>query len=115
MATLLQQSSAEKRLKLATDYAAISVYMATNALSRFHDFKMRDGDSVRQTQHRFDHLVNECMIQAVNTTDENKTIVLLTHPTEKKRTFIDAYATQDPLPRIDIIFRAMKALWERRT
>ena len=115
MATLLLKSPAEKWLKLATDYAAISVSMATNALSRFHDFKMRDGDSVLQTQHRFDQLVNECMIQAVNITDENKTIVLLTHPTEKWRTFIDAYATQDPLPRVDVIFRAMKALEERWT
>ena len=113
MATLLLQSPAEKWLKLATDYASISISMATNALSAFHDFKMRDGDSVLQTQHRFDHLVNECMIQAVNITDENKTITLLTHPTEKWRTFIDAYATQDPLPRVDVIFRAMKALEER--
>ena len=115
MSTLLLKSPAEKWLKLAIDYAAISVSMATNALSRFHDFKMRDGDSVLQTQHRFDQLVNECMIQAVNITDENKTIVLLTHPTEKWRTFIDAYATQDPLPRVDVIFRAMKALEERWT
>ena len=33
----------------------------------------------------------------------------------KWRTFIDAYATQDPIPRVDVIFRAMKALEERWT
>ena len=45
-------------------------------------------------------------------TEENKTLVLLTYPTEKWRTFIDAYATQNPVPLVDVIFRTMKALEE---
>lgn len=40
-------------------------------------------------------------------------MVLLTYPTEKWRTFMDAYATQDPLPNVSVIFRAMKSLEER--
>ena len=83
MANMMLQSPVEKWLKFATDYAASFVSMATNALSRFHDFKMRDGNSILETRHRFDHLVNECLIQAVNITEENKTMALLTHPSEK--------------------------------
>lgn len=83
MANMMLQSPVEKWLKFATDYAASFVSMATNALSRFHDFKMRDGDSILQIWHRFYHLVNKCIIQVVNIMEENKTIILLTHPTEK--------------------------------
>ena len=52
------------------------------------------------------------MIQVVNITEENKTMVLVTHPTEKWRIYIDAYATQTAIPGVDAIFRAMKALEE---
>ena len=115
MATLMLPTPAQKWAKLAEDYAAISTSMASNARSRFHEFRMRDGDSVIETQHRFDQMVNECIIQAVAIDEENKTMVLLTHPTEKWRGFMDAYATQSPLPKVDVIFRAMKSLEERWT
>ena len=43
-----------------------------------------------QTQHRFDELLNECIIQAVLVTDADSTMVLMTHPAERWRTFMDA-------------------------
>ena len=53
MATMMLPSPAEKWDKLSSDYAAVSAQMATIARSRFNDFRMRDGDTVVQTQHRF--------------------------------------------------------------
>ena len=74
---------------------------------------MRDGDTVVQTQHRFDQVVNECIIQALTITEHDKTLALLTHPSEKWRVFMDSYATQNPVPEVREIFRAMKGLEER--
>ena len=65
MTTMMLPSPAEKWTKLVTDYAAILASMAAIARSRFHDFRMRDDDSVVQTQHRFDEMVNECIIQTM--------------------------------------------------
>ena len=58
MATMRLLSPEEMWDKLATDYAAVSASMAAIARSRFHDFRMRDGDTTMQTQHRFDYMVN---------------------------------------------------------
>ena len=44
MATMMLPSLAKKWAKLATDYTAVSASMAVIARSRFHDFRMRDGD-----------------------------------------------------------------------
>ena len=74
---------------------------------------MMDGDTVIQTQHRFDQVVNECIIQALTITEHDKTLALLTHPSEKWRVFMDSYATQNPVPEVREIFRAMKGLEER--
>ena len=114
MATLMLPSPAEKWAKLAMDYAAVFASMASNARSRFNDFRMHDGDSVVTTQHRFDEMANECAIQGVPSTEDNKTMILFTHPSEAWRDFMDAYATRTPLPAVAEIFRAMKALEERR-
>ena len=46
MATMMLLSSEDKWDKLATDYAAVSTAMAVIARSRFHDFRMRDGDTI---------------------------------------------------------------------
>ena len=83
MATMMLPSTTQKWTKLATDYAAVSASMASNARTRFHDFRMRDGDLVVQAQHRFDELVNECVIQAVGVSEGDRTHVLLTHPSGK--------------------------------
>ena len=83
--------------------------MAVVARSCFKEFRMRDGDTVVQTQHRFDRMVNECIIPALAISEEKETMVLPTHPTAKWRTFMDAHATQNPLPSVDTILRAMKA------
>ena len=90
MAVMMLPIAAEKWEKLALDYAAMSTSMAANARSRFHDFRMRDGDTLVQTQHRFDEMVNECTIQAVAVTEEDRTMVLPTHPSPKWSGFMDA-------------------------
>ena len=113
MATLMMLSPAQKWNKLAADYAAVSAIQAASARSRFMSFKMREGDTVVQTQHRFDELLNECIIQAVLVTEADSTMVLLTHPAERWRTFMDAYAITSPLPAVAEIFSSMKALEER--
>lgn len=110
---MLLPLAAEKWEKLATDYAAVSASMAAVARVRFISFRMRDGESVIQTLHRFDELVNECTIQAVHVTEEEKTAVLLTHPSGKWIHFMDSYATTDPLPPVSTIFRAMRSQEER--
>ena len=72
---------------------------------------MRDGDTVVQTQHRFDQLVNECIIQALAITENDKTMALLTHPSEKWRVFMDSYATQNPVREVREIFRCDATYW----
>ena len=52
MATLMLPSPVEKWDKLSSDYATVSAQMATVAKSLFNDFRMRDGDTVVQTQHQ---------------------------------------------------------------
>lgn len=86
--------------------------MAAIARSRFHEFRMRDGDTIVQTHHRFDQMANECIIQAVAIAEEEEMLVLLTHPTDKWRKFMDAYGTQNPMSTLDVIFRAINALKE---
>ena len=113
MATLMMISPAQKWNKLAADYAAVSELQAGTARTRFTGFKMREGDTVVQTQHRFDELLNECIIQAVLITEPECTMVLLTHPAERWRSFMDAYAIASPLPPVAEIFTSMKALEER--
>ena len=83
------------------------------ARSRFNDFRIRDGDTVVQTQHRFDQVVNECIIQALTITEHDKTLALLTYPPEKWRVFMDSYVTQNPVAEVREIFTAMKGLEER--
>ena len=80
MATLMMLSPAQKWNKLVADYAAVSASQAATARARFMSFRMREGDTVVQTQHRFDELLNECIIQAVLVTDADSTMVLMTHP-----------------------------------
>ena len=113
MAVMMLQNVAEKWDKLAEDYASISASMATVARTRFQDFKMRDGESVVSTLHRFDQLVNECLIQAIILTEEDKTRALLTHPSQKWINFMDSYANIEPLPSVRVIFRAMRSQEER--
>ena len=113
MATLMMLTPAQKWNKLAVDYAAVSALQASTARTRFMAFSMRDGDTVVQTQHRFDEMLNECIIQAVMITDAECTMVLLTHPAERWKGFMDAYAIAQPPPAVAEIFISMKALEER--
>lgn len=72
--------------------------MASLARTWFHNFCMHDRDTVIQTEHRFDQVVNECIIRALLVLEAKKTLVLLAHPTDKWRTFMEAYATQNHAP-----------------
>lgn len=78
--------------ELVKDYAAMSTSMAALAETQFHAIRMRDRDTVLPTQHQFSLVVNVCVIQAVATTEDDTTLVLLTHPTKRWRIFMDAYA-----------------------
>ena len=77
---MMLPSPVAKWAKLASDYAAVSASMATVARTRFNDFKTLDGETVVQTLHRFDQLANEYVIQALPLSEDNKTMILLTHP-----------------------------------
>ena len=117
MATIMLSSVAERWEKVATNYADVFPLKTLNARSNFYNFKMRGGDTVLQTQHCFNWLVNECAIQVIVVLEEVKTLVLLTHPTEIWRTFMDAYATQIFAPTVSIILKSMKAqeeIWNSR-
>ena len=112
-AVMMLPDAADKWDKLANDYAAVSSSQSTNARSKFNNFRIRDGESVIETQHRFDDLVNECSIQAINLSDEEKTAALLMRPCSKWINFMDVYATMEPPPSSAAIFRAMKSQEER--
>ena len=71
--------------------------MASIARTRFNDFKMLDGETVVQTLHRFYQFANECVIQALPLSEDNKTMIHLTHPSAKWRGFIDSYCKEDSL------------------
>ena len=112
-AVMMLPDAAEKWEKLAIDYAAVSSSQGTVARARFNNFRIRDGESVIETHHRFDDLVNECNIQAIYLTEEEKSAALLMRPSAKWTNFVDVYATMEPLPTADAIFRAMKSQEER--
>ena len=112
MATLMMLSPALQWNKLAAVYATGLALQAATTRARFMSFRMRDGDTVVKTQHRFDELLNECIIHAVMVTDRDSTMVLLTHPAERCTTFMDTYAITSPLPTVAEIFSSMKALEE---
>lgn len=112
-AVMILHDVADKWEKLANDYAAVSSSQGTVARAKFNNFKIRDGESVIETQHRFDNLVNECNIQAIYLTEGEKSAALLMRPSAKWTNFVDVYATMEPLPTANSIFRAMKAQEER--
>ena len=60
MATMMLLSSTKKWTELTAEHASISASTTSSAQSRFHDFRMWDADSVIETQHQFDQMVNEC-------------------------------------------------------
>ena len=82
---------------------------------RFASFKMIDSETVIETHHRFDGLVNECAIQGVPVDEVEKTLALLAHPNEIFRQFMDNYANHSPAPTAAVIFAQMKMLEERRS
>ena len=89
MATMILQTPKAKYDKLSADYVALSSSMASSTRSRFNDFRMHNGDTVIQIQHRFDQVVSECIIQAQTVPEAEKMLVLLTHPTDKWMSFMD--------------------------
>ena len=112
-AVMILPDAADKWDKLANDYAAVSASQSTNARAKFNNFKIYDGESATETQHRFDDLVNECSIQGITLNEQEKTAALLTRPSAKWTNFMDSYATAEPLPTSSAIFRALKSQEER--
>ena len=62
-----------------------------------------------ETQHIFYDLVNECNIQAIHLSEEEKIAALLMRPCSKWTNFMDVYATIEPPPSSAAIFKAMKS------
>ena len=66
-----------------------------------------------ENRHRFETLTNECEIQGVPVNEAAKTLVLMTHPRDRYRQYMDNYANHTPAPTADVIFAGMKVLEER--
>ena len=113
LAVMSMEDVADKWDKLANEYAAVSPSQLTNARSRFNNFSSRNGETIIETQHRFDDLVNECTIQAIVLTEAEKSAALLMRPCAKWSHFMEVYATMEPVPSTAAIFRAMKSQEER--
>ena len=52
-------------------------------------------------------------MQGIVLTENQKTIVLLTHSSDRLRTFIDSISLQIPLPTVDVIFQQWDARDEK--
>ena len=106
-----------KWAKLATDHVSITAWKGINANRKFHSFVFTPRGTIYQTRQRFDGLVTKCALQGIVLSETLKTTVLLTHPTNHWRTFIDSISLQAPLPTTQIIFQQMIILaekWEAR-
>lgn len=68
-AVMMLPDVANKWDKLANDYVAVSSSQGTVARTIFNNFRIRDGESVMETHHRFDDLDNVCNIEAINLTE----------------------------------------------
>ena len=108
-AVMMLPDATEKWDKLANDYSAVSSSQSTNAQSKFSNFKIRDGESVIETQHIFYDLVNEYSIQAIYLSEEEKIKALLMRPCSKWTNSMDLYATMEPLLSSAAIFKALKS------
>ena len=85
-----------KWAKLQADYALVSNQMATEARAKFLNFRMLNGETVVETQHRFDAVVSECLIQGLPETPESQSRALMTHPTERWRKYMDNFGAAIP-------------------
>ena len=110
-------SAAGKWTKLAADHVSITQSRAINAHQKFQSFAFISGEHVYQIRQRFDGLVTECILQGIVLTENQKSTVLLTHPSERWRLTIDNISMQVPLPTTAAIFEQMIILnekWEAR-
>ena len=106
-------TTTRKWAKLAVDHVLITASKGINANQTFLLFVFTPKETVNQTKQRFDGLVTECALQGTVLSETLKTTVLLTHPTERWRTFIDSISLQAPLPTTAIIFQQMIILAEK--
>ena len=117
MTLIAYVTAASKWAKLAADHVSITASKGINANQKFQSFVFSPGETVYQTRQRFDGLVTECALQGIVLSETLKSTVLLTHPTDRWRTFIDSISLQAPLPTTAIIFQQMIILaekWEAR-
>ena len=117
MTLIAYVTAAEKWAKLAADHVSITASKGINANQKFQSFAFIPGETVYETRRRFDCLVTECALQGIVLSEMLKTTVLLTHPSDRWRMFIDSISLQVPLPTTAIIFQQMIILaekWEAR-
>ena len=103
---------AMKWAKLQADYALVSNQMATEARAKFLNFRMLHGETVVETQHRFDAVVSECLIQGLPETPESQSRALMIYPTERWRQYMDNFGAT--IPTVQDIFAGMRVLEERQ-
>jgi len=113
LATMSLATPRLKWLKLEADYAAVSTAMAATATNRFNDFRIKSGDTVLETQYKFDALVVECGLQGVPVSEVAKSRILLTNCPEKWVMFMDTFPNGTPNPTAAQIFVGMKETEER--
>ena len=113
MSLLAFPSAAGKWTKLAADHVSISISKGINANQRFQSFSFLAGESVYKLRQRFDGLVTECILQGIILTENQKSSVLLTHPTARWMNFIDSVSLQVPLPTTTVIFEQMILIAEK--
>ena len=107
MTLLAFPTAAAKWAKLGADHVSISAAKGINVHQKFQAFSFNEGKKVYAIRQRFDGLVTERALQGI----------VLTHPSERRRSFIDSISLQVPLPTVDVIFQQMIALekkWEAR-
>lgn len=86
MTLLAFPTAAAKWAKLAANHVSISAAKGTNAHQKFHAFSFNEWEKVYAIRQRFDGLVTECALQGIVLTHNQKTTVLLTHPSDRWRT-----------------------------
>ena len=83
MTLLAFPGAAGKWNKLAADHVSITQSKAINAHQMFQPFAFIQGGKVYAVRQRFDGLVTECILQGIVLTENQKSTVLLTHPSDR--------------------------------
>ena len=88
----------------------VTISKGIKAHQKFQSFSFHVSENIYQIRQLFDGLVTECFLQGIVLTKNQKTSVLVTHPTDWWLTFIESVSLQVPLP---MIFQQMTVVAEK--